>query len=127
MKILPMKACFMLFHKLSTRNPIKWLLLGSPMLVDPHPIQQHADLQQVVIRLHQEVTRPKARFNIAYLGQIKFCLFLRGSKNASKCGFTYPRLRVILFDGLCFSNERSRQENFFLNINRQNWLFCIFN
>ena len=35
----------------------KWLLLGSPMLMGPHPSQHHA-----VWQLQQEETRPKARF-----------------------------------------------------------------
>ena len=39
-----------------------WLLLGSPMLMDPHPSLQHAGLQHTVWWLQQEVTRPKARF-----------------------------------------------------------------
>ena len=35
-------------------------VLGSPMLVDPHLSQQHADLQDAVFRLQQEVKKPKA-------------------------------------------------------------------
>ena len=31
------------------------LLLGSPMLMDPHPGQQHAGLQHAVFQLHQQV------------------------------------------------------------------------
>ena len=37
----------------------KWFLLGSPMLTDPHPSQQHAGLHHAVWRPQQEVTRPK--------------------------------------------------------------------
>ena len=40
-------------------------LLGSPMLMDPHPIQQHAGLHNAVLQLPQEVTKPKARFKPA--------------------------------------------------------------
>ena len=32
------------------------------MLMDPHPSQQHADLQLAIWQLQLEVTRPKARF-----------------------------------------------------------------
>ena len=39
-------------------RPPWWLLLGSPMLLDPHHSQQHAGLQDAVLRLQQEVTRP---------------------------------------------------------------------
>ena len=40
--------------------PQKWLLLGSPMLMDHHPSQQHAaGLQQAVCRPSPEVTRSK--------------------------------------------------------------------
>ena len=35
---------------------------GVPMLMDPHPSQQHACLQHAVWQPQQEVTRPKARF-----------------------------------------------------------------
>ena len=42
--------------------PPLWLLPGSPMLMDPHPIQQHVGLHHAVSQLEQEVTRPKARF-----------------------------------------------------------------
>ena len=35
-------------------------VLGSPILVDPHLSQQHADLQDAVFRLQQEVKKPKA-------------------------------------------------------------------
>ena len=44
------------------------LLLGSPMIIHgalwiiPHPSQQHADLQHGIIKLQQDVTRPKAQF-----------------------------------------------------------------
>ena len=34
-------------------------LLGSPMLVDPHPSQLHEGPQHAVLRLQHEVTRPK--------------------------------------------------------------------
>ena len=37
-------------------------LLGSPVLMDPHPSQQHAGLQRTVSQPQQEVTRLKARF-----------------------------------------------------------------
>ena len=42
--------------------PPEWLLLGSPMIMDPHPNQQHAGLHHAVWQLQQEVTKPKARF-----------------------------------------------------------------
>lgn len=40
----------------------QWLSVGSPMLVDPYPSQQHAGLQHAVFHLQLEVTRRKARF-----------------------------------------------------------------
>ena len=36
-------------------------LLGLPMLMDPHPSQQHVGLQHAVYQLQQEVSRHKAR------------------------------------------------------------------
>ena len=36
----------------------------------PHPSQQHADLQHVVIRLQQEVTRPKATFKTSLAREV---------------------------------------------------------
>ena len=39
-----------------------WLLLGSPMTMDPHPSQQHVGLQHTAWRPQQEVTRPKAQY-----------------------------------------------------------------
>ena len=42
--------------------PPKWLLLGSPMLMDPHPSQLHAGLQHAALLAQHKVTRPKARF-----------------------------------------------------------------
>ena len=38
-----------------------WLLLGSPMLVDPHPSQRDAGLHLAACQLQEEVTRSKAR------------------------------------------------------------------
>ena len=35
--------------------------------MDPHPSQQHAGLHHAVSQLQQEVTRPKARFNLPHL------------------------------------------------------------
>ena len=40
----------------------EYLLLGLPMLMDPHPNQQRAGLQHAVWQLLQEVTKQKARF-----------------------------------------------------------------
>ena len=50
-----MNNCFYL-------RQLKWLLLGSPMLMDPHPSQQHIGLHYAVWQPQQEVTRPKPRF-----------------------------------------------------------------
>ena len=52
-----------------TPLPPIWLLLGSPMLIDPHPSQQHAGLHHAVRQLQQEVARPKARFKTTSLKQ----------------------------------------------------------
>ena len=42
------------------RAPLQplWLFRGSPMLMDPHSIKQHADLHRAVRQLQQEVARP---------------------------------------------------------------------
>ena len=50
------KICF--FYEKSPLPPL-WLLLGSPMLMDPHHSQQYACLKHTVWRLQQEVTRLK--------------------------------------------------------------------
>ena len=39
----------------------QWLLQGLPMLMDPHPSQQHAGLHPGVWQLQQKVTRPKIK------------------------------------------------------------------
>ena len=50
--------------------------------MDPHPNQPHAGLQHAVLKLQQEVTRPKARFkstspekSIVDGGEIRLLLF----------------------------------------------------
>ena len=50
------------FYK-NTLPPL-WLLQGSPMLMDPHPSQQHAGLQHAVWWPYQEVTRPKVHHSV---------------------------------------------------------------
>ena len=42
--------------------PPLWLLMGSPILMEPHLSQQHAGLQHAVRQQQQEVIRPKAKF-----------------------------------------------------------------
>ena len=49
-------------RQLFFETPLPTLLLGSPMLMDPHPSQQHAGLQHAVLQPQQEVTRRQARF-----------------------------------------------------------------
>ena len=56
--------------------PPKWLLLGSPMLTDPHPSQQHAGLHHTVWQLQEEVTRPSLNLprqrSLGWMGE-KWC------------------------------------------------------
>ena len=49
------------------------LLLGSPMLMDPHPSQQHAGL---VLRQEQDVTRPKFASSVPTIIRTKYFLKL---------------------------------------------------
>ena len=43
-------------------HPIEWLLLGLLMLMYPHPSQQHASLQHVVLLQQQDATKLEAKF-----------------------------------------------------------------
>ena len=53
--------------------PPLWLLVGSPILTDPHPSRQHEGLQHAVWRLQQEVTRPQGKRFCASKTEQYFC------------------------------------------------------